>query len=206
MWPHVHFLAIEAGLYDDSLHGVKLEAVRFESTLTDNDLGEPRVLANTYLEPVVLGQVMTSNDPAPSTFFAHGSTDTVAPSPDALHVGKRASEDPNDTRVPETLGYIVIESGTGSLLGMPYDARTGAETIAGMDNPPPSSYPVSGVASASVALVSMATVKGSDGGWPVLYGPPDPTGATLDLVIDEDMLLNVERRHTTERVGFIVFE
>ncbi len=44
------------------------------------------------------------------------------------------------------------------------------------------------------------------GGWAVLYGARAISTTQLRLAIDEDWYLDSERRHTTEQVGYIVFE
>ena len=49
-------------------------------------------------------------------------------------------------------------------------------------------------------------MDGANGGWAVLYGPLDPSGQTLDLVVDEDMLTDAERAHITERAAYVVVE
>jgi hypothetical protein len=75
-----------------------------------------------------------------------------------------------------------------------------------MGNAPPYRYSLSGLTSASVAIVSQSGMDAADGGWAVLYGP-DAVGATrLRLAIDEDWYLYSERSHTTEQVSYIVFE
>jgi hypothetical protein len=102
--------------------------------------------------------------------------------------------------------YVVIEAGNGSIEGRRYAAARGADTVRGMTNRPPYTYNLSGLASASTAIVSQAGMDGSDGGWPVLYGPSAVSATQLRLAIDEDWYLYSERNHTTEQVGYIVFE
>ena len=63
----VHYTVVEEGVYNQAQHGVKMEAVKFTSTMTDSDsswVGQQRSYSNTYTSPVVVGQVMTSNDSA----------------------------------------------------------------------------------------------------------------------------------------------
>jgi hypothetical protein len=62
----VHYLVVEEGTYTVAEDGVKLEAVKYLSTVTDQKdswVGESRSYLNSYTTPVVLGQVMTANDP-----------------------------------------------------------------------------------------------------------------------------------------------
>ena len=67
-------------------------------------------------------------------------------------------------------------------------------------------YSLSGLTSASAAAVSLAGLDGGDGGWAVLYGSSPLSSTTLTLAVDEDQLSNSERNHTTEQLGYIVFE
>ncbi len=53
------------------LDGVNIEAQTYTSTLTDENngwVGEAQSYGQSYATPVVLGQVMTENDPAWSVF------------------------------------------------------------------------------------------------------------------------------------------
>ena len=56
----VHYLAVEAGTYMAANDGIDMEAVRFTSTVTDENnswVGQSRSYTNTYTNPVVVGQV-----------------------------------------------------------------------------------------------------------------------------------------------------
>jgi len=140
-----------------------------------------------------------------SVFWSRGTAVTNPPSSSALYVGRHTGEDPNG-RVAETLVYVVIESGAGTIEGRKYVAALGADTVRGMQNRPPFTYRLSGLASASAAIVSQAGMDGVDGGWAVLYGPNTVSATRLRLAIDEDWYLYSERNHTTEQVSYIVFE
>ncbi|MEQ1824524.1 MAG: LamG-like jellyroll fold domain-containing protein [Pirellula sp.] len=140
----VQYVVVEAGVYTQATHGVKLEAVRFNSTVTDSDtawLGESRSYSNIYTNPVVIGQVMSANDPAFSVFWARGADRTSAPSATSLYVGKHVGEDPIETRANETIGYIVMEAGGGTIGGAQYLAAVGVDSVSGIgDSPSYSTY------------------------------------------------------------------
>ena len=71
----VFYTVVEEGVYTQAEHGVTMEAVKFTSTLTDSDsswVGQQRIYLNTYTSPVVVGQVMTTNDALFSVFWARG--------------------------------------------------------------------------------------------------------------------------------------
>jgi hypothetical protein len=203
----VQYVVAEAGVYTIGSHGVKMEAMKFTSTVTDRKGsygGQTRTYRNAYSLPVVIGQVMSANDPDWSVFWARGASSTQPPSATRLRVGKHVGEDSDITRSSETVGYMVFESGTGSIDGVGFTAAVGSETIRGVGNAPPYAYTLSGLATASTAIVSQAGMIGSDGGWPVLYGGSPLSATRLNLAIDEDAR-DAERSHGAERVAYVVF-
>ena len=197
----VHYLVVDAGVYDEA--GLKMEAVKFESTVTDEDgswLGEARSYAQSYVNPVVVGQVMTDNDPDWSVFWASNGGTWYPPTTTALSVGKHVGADTDITRDPETIGYLVFEAGSGTAGDIAYEAAVGADFVEGVTAEAPYSHPLS--ATRDVAVVSIAGMDGGDGGWPVLYGNPG-VGSTVDVGIDEDQIADAERSHTTEQVAYV---
>jgi PKD repeat protein len=204
----VHYLVAEEGAYTEADDGITMEAVKFTSTVTDRKngwTGEDRGYANSYTTPVVLGQVMSYNDPGWSVFWAQGSSRTSPPSASALKVGKHVGEDTDVTRADEQIGYIVFESGNGSLGEIDYATAVGADSVKGITNSPPFSYSGTFPATPTAALVSTAGMDGGDGGWPILYGTSPITSSTLNLAFDEDQVGDTERNHTSEQAAYIVF-
>ncbi len=204
----VHYAVVEEGVYTQADHGVKMEAVRFTSTVTDSKgslNGEPRAYINSYADPVVLGQVMSSQDPAWSVFWARGSSVSSPPN-GALYLGKQVAEDTDKTRGDELIGYIVIEAGSGAISGRSYLAGVGADTVKGVTDGPPFVYALNGLSSPSTAVISSAGIDGNNGGWPLLYGANPLSSTALSLAFDEDAIGDSERSHTTEQVAFIVFD
>jgi hypothetical protein len=210
----VHYMVVEEGVYNEADHGVKMEAVKFTSSVTDENgswIGEARSYANSYTNPVVLGQVMSYKDLDWSTFWSRGSTASDPPSSGVLYVGKNVGEDPVPTRAAETIGYIVIEAGSGVMSGLDYVAAVGPDWVEGVDDTdpsPPYSYDLSlsGLATVSAGIVSQTAMDGGNGGWAILYGESPVTTETLNMAIDEDQLMDPERNHATEQVAYIVFE
>ncbi|MBI1355066.1 MAG: tandem-95 repeat protein [Acidobacteria bacterium] len=200
-------LAVEEGVYSAEQDGVTMEAVRYESTVTSSNAswaGEARSYEGAYQNPVVVGQVMTANDANWSVFWASGGLAVAPPNASALRVGKHLAEDPNRARAAETVGYIVLESGSGTLDGFSYEAAVGAAKVQGRDNAPPYSYALS-LTGAFAAVVSSAGMAGPDGGWPVLADPAAIAGGSLELFVDEDQLRDAERLHAAERVAYVAF-
>jgi glucose/arabinose dehydrogenase len=203
----VSYVVVEEGVYTVAEHGVKMEAVRVLSTVTDHDvswagqeLGSQ--LSNSYTAPSVLGQVMTSNDPSWSAFWSRGASRTVGVSADSIYVGKHVGQDGSITRADETLGVIVIESGMGVIEGVSYEAAVGSDSIVGVDNAG-SSYFLN-IADPTFAVATQTGMDGTDGGWAILYGSV-PLGSSIRLAIDEDQLFDIERSHITEEVSYLVF-
>ena len=202
----VHCLVVEEGAWALP-DGRLLEAHRFASTVTNGKAGswvaEPFGYVHAYTSPVVLGQVMTTNDPLWSVFFAYGPDRKNPPTPTELVVGKHVGEDPNTVRAEETLGVIVVEAGQGDIGGAPYTFGVTADSVKGSA---PYAQPLSGYTSTpAIAVVTQgAALDGGNGAWPGLTGPALSETAVL-MKVDEDQLNDPERNHTHEQVSFAVF-
>ncbi len=94
----VHWMAVEEGVYNMEDHGIKMEAFKFNSTVTDHNgsyLGQQVDYVNSYTNPVVVGQVMTyNNDNLYSVFWARGETPDSPPDSSHLYIGKHKSGAP----------------------------------------------------------------------------------------------------------------
>ncbi len=205
----VHYLVVEEGNW--TIDGVNVEAQSYLSTVTDENnswVGEAQSYLQSYTSPVVLGQVMSTNDAEWSVFWCQGTARANPPVATDLKTGKTVCEDTLVTRADETVGFIVFEAGHGTIGGIAFEAALGADTVAGVTNAPPYTYTYNtAFASApQVAITTMAGVDGGNGGWSYTYGASPTTTTTLDLVIDEDQIADTERNHTTEQVGYVVFE
>jgi hypothetical protein len=204
----VHYVAAESGTYTLAEHGIALEANKILSTRTDGKrsgwVGEPVDYQNVYTQPVVLGQVMTAND-AWSVFWASGADRRSAPGPDALFVGKHVGEDPNDSRLDETIGYLVLEAGTGMAGEKTYEAGLSAAVVKGTGSLDAPFDVRHGLAEVWGGVASSAAMKGADGGWPVFFASDPFAGAALRLAIDEDRLADDETFHAGEAVGYLIF-
>lgn len=210
----VHYMVMEEGVYDvPGANGYKLEATKYNSTVTDENnswVGQTRSYQQSYSSPVVVGQVMTYNDPAWSVFWAAGNT-RQNPSNSVLRVGKHAGEDANASRSDETVGYIVFEAttdGSAQIDGQSFVAALGADAIKGMgDSVKTASHQYSGIglANASTAVLSQAAMDGGNGGWAVLRGDNPVSGGSINLGIEEDQSKDTERKHTPEQVSYVAF-
>ena len=207
----VSVIAVDEGVYTQATDGVTMEAVKYTSTVTANAnswVAEARTFQNTYTSPVVVGQVMSVNDANWSVFWSMGSSRTNPVNASNLNVGKHVGEDPNTTRADETIGYIVIEAGSGTIDGVAYEAALGADTVKGFGNSSnPYTYSLSGgLSSTSAAAASISGMDGGNGGWAVLSGSPAFSTTSIGFHACEDQVGDSEQKHNTTQVGYIVFE
>jgi hypothetical protein len=200
---------VEEGTW--TIDGVNIEAQTYLSTVTDQNnswVGEAQTYGQAYTNPVVVGQVMSENDLDWSVFWCQGTSRANPPSSGALKTGKTVCEDTTVPRADETVGFIVFEAGHGTIGGVEFEALVGADTVLGVTNSPPYTYTfdTSFASAPTMAVTTMAGVDGGNGGWSYTYGAAPTTATTLDLVIDEDQIGDTERNHTSEQVGYVVFE
>lgn len=201
----VHYIVASVGVYPGVNGGPKMEVRKVMSQTVDKAgswVGQNVGYLSTYVNPVVVGQVMSYNDAQFSTFWARGASANLAPNSSSLYVGKHVGEDPKFKRKSEILGFIVFE---GSQLASEWDGRmvragVGDATLKGMgDHMDRQAYnPLAG-GSTSIAILSPAGMQNPNGGWGVLYGQHPVAKDRLQIVMDEDMKLDDER--STEGVG-----
>ncbi len=206
----VSIIAIEEGVYNLAEHGVTMEAVKLSSKITDTHntwRGESRPYQNKYTNPVVLGQVMSANDPRWSVFWSAGKTISELPSSSALRVGKHSGSKPNKFSKKETLGYIVIESGKGLIQGvhdLAYSAGRdlNAEQGIGADG---RCHLIKAVPRIGAAALSLSGVDPASGGWPVLFGDTPMLPVALTFFLYDDHLKNAQQSKNTGKVSYLVF-
>lgn len=202
----VCWLALPTGTWSNN--EIKFEARRVNSGLVDRSgswVGETFNYDQAYANPVVLGQVMTSNDDAWSVFWSRGAALADRPSPVEAFVGRHVGEDPNVTRADETLGVVVFEAGTSEINGVTLVAGHTSASVVGIDDNNVHTHALGGVY-ALTGIASSAGMKGNDGAWPVLVGANryEPfSNGSLALVVDEDTIANAERAHLAEEIAFL---
>ena len=164
-------------------------------------------IVHTYVSPVLLGQVISYNDPRASVFHntdcdARGNPAFLSGQGDGACVGKHIGMI-DDLRDPEDIGYIIAEAGSGTVNNIFYELAIGPNTISGSGNPT-NSYTLA--RDHNVAVLSQGGENGGNGSWAVLYGP-DPLPANLmKLQVDEEVFAgDVTRRHTNEQVFYWAF-
>lgn len=203
----IHYIVVEAGVYTVEEHGIQMEAVLVGSDVVDSAggwNGELIAYENDYGAPVILGQVMSFNDERWSVFWARGLLVSVPPGEFAF-IGRHVGEDSDLERLQEDIGYIVLETGSGSTVSYVYQAFTGEDIIEGMEGNAPYRYQHD-LEEGQVAVLSAAAMDGANGGWPVLWSDTGLSDGSVQLAFDEDQLFDEERLHTTEQVAVLVLE
>ncbi len=205
----VFFTAIEEGIYTQERDGVTLEArkeIADQTARKGNFVRETRAYQQGYNNPVVLGQVMSHNDPAFSVFWTskHNSASSP-PSSDSFAAGKNVLEDSSQNRQSETIGLIILEAGQYNLSGIEIAAKLGSNTVAGVQNSSTGYLYSSDISSPVGAILSAAGLNGGDGSWPILFGMTPTSAAGINLAVDEDQITDSERAHTTEEVAYLAF-
>jgi hypothetical protein len=204
----VSYVVVEEGSW--TMDGLPVDAQRYLSTVTDeNDswVGEPQTYGQAFTDPVVIGQVMSTDDPDWSVFWASGASRFDAPSSTDLTTGKTVCEDTDVTRADELVGFVVVERGHGTVNGVAYDTQIGTDKIEGVGNMPPDFYnftaPFAGTP--TVGLASIAGFDEADGGWAQLHGSTGMSAVNIFLSIDEDRIGDLERLHSSEQVSYLAF-
>lgn len=212
----VHCMIADAGAYNSG--GLKFEAHRVSSTGTSG-LSVPggwgavnmeevtSSIVQAYASPVVLGQVMSYNDVKASVFWANNCVNRNR-GPFQVNgricVGKHIGQI-NGTRSNETLGYIVAESGSGTVNDVKFELALGADSIRGIGNSPPYSYALAD--DYDIGIVGENGEDGGQGGWAVLYGADPLPSGQIALGIDEETVAgDTTRTHTKEQVDYWVFK
>ncbi|MEO0466304.1 MAG: hypothetical protein AAF216_07155 [Pseudomonadota bacterium] len=166
-------------------------------------------LTQTYSNPVLVGQVMSFNDTLASVFHAtdceqRQNRPFQGGFSDGACVGKHIGQI-NGTRASETLGYMVIENGTGNANNIFWQAGRTGNNVAGTGNNPPYSNSVSRDFDAGVG--AMAGENGGNGGWWVFYGAdPLPSGQISGAIEEETVAGDRSRSHINEEVNYWLFE
>jgi hypothetical protein len=203
----VHCVVVEEGSWKMP-DGRKIEANKYVSTVTDyawsSWVGQRQIYANSYTDPIVLGQVMSYNDAKWSVFWSRGANQYTAPHKNHLYTGKHVGEDSTQTRADETVGYIVIEAGHAISGGIEIEAARGADLPAGyVDGSWTYTFVAPFSTTPAVAVLSQVAMDSADGGWAVLAEIPSTT--SMQVAIDEDQIFDTERQHATEEVDYVVF-
>ncbi|MCB0428938.1 MAG: T9SS type A sorting domain-containing protein [Flavobacteriales bacterium] len=206
----VNYMVCEEGVYTIPDNGIRMEAVKVNSTETAGSGHwklEERWYQNEYEHPVIIGQVMSENDPGWSVFWASSALKHNEPYEYGREFacGKHVGEDPVTSRNDETIGYMIFEESYGQIGNQAYYAKIGPEVVRGVEDESDGYiYPHPCMSAPGVALVSTVAMKGGNGGWPVVAGKLDPYTCAIRVSVDEDQVRDTERSHVNESVAYVV--
>jgi hypothetical protein len=203
----VHCVVVEEGAWKLP-DGRLLESKKYSSTVTDRKgsyIGQTQAYRNRYSSPVVLGQVMSYNDPKWSVFWSRSASgQNVAPTTTSIITGKHIGEDSRTSRLAETVGFIVIESGHLKSSNIEIETGRGTDSFIGyIGRKKALKFRSKFGTTPVVAVLTQAAMDDSDGSWAVLTSNPSTT--LVGISVDEDQLANSERTHATEEVNYAVF-
>ncbi len=190
---------------------IKYEAHTVSSTQTNqsNDWSIAKTVNVTsskiqnYSSPVIIGQVMSYNNPNFVSFWSSGCSRTTSANNTAICIGKHTGESTATAPLTETLGYFIAEQADYTLANAYVKIALGSDTIRGVDNTVPYNYALP--YSYTYATATISAMDGGNGGWAVLYGA-NPVTNQINLAIDEDTVNDTERSHTSEQVAYWVME
>ena len=205
---HVQYVVVEEGVYKEELDGINMEAHRWNSSKTSRKGDfhlEPRAYENDYDDPIVLGQVMSSQDDRWSVFWSSQSRRKILP-PNRfnLSASRHIGEDIDLSRSDEMLGVIIIEQGVYEVDGFLVEANVTPKAIRGVDDTNVGFEHETQVDQIRGGVLSSFGMRGSNFGWPILLGEDPFEGNGFHTAIDEDQISDIERRHPKEEVAYIV--
>lgn len=111
----------------------------------------------SFVNPVVLGSVQTSNNNQWQTFWSSNGTQSQPADASNIYIGRHTGEELSPSVVDEILGYIIVESHVGVNGGFGSRAALGSDSVAGVGTTPPYNYP--GLNTASHLGFSDSTVN-----------------------------------------------
>ena len=206
----IQFFVAEEGVYTLAQDGIKMEArkeLSIETADATNYVREPRTYLQPYSNPVIVGQVMTFNDDKWSVFWSSRHNIGSMPADSVgFAAGKMVAEDTITTRLEETIGFVIVESGTYSRNGSLVEARLGENTIEGVWNSETGYTYQLNLDKPNHAVLSTSGINGGNGGWPVLFGDQLFRNNTMYLAFDEDQIRDSDRWHIAEEITYLAFE
>lgn len=160
---------------------------------TLNDTYSNISLNHSWTTPVVFGQVMTEN----SVDWVEEKIINISSTSFDLSLENAES---HLHSIAEDVGYIVFESNLNVVInGVRIQTGNTSNTISGYGNNSGvgENFTFPTVFSKNpLMIVEDRTRNGADGGWLVLIG--NPTTTSFNVILDEDMIGDTERNHTTE--------
>lgn len=203
----VHYLVIEEGQHTFP-DGTKIEAHTIDTDEVSRRGDWNNVVNQSYAhsfssDPVVLHAVQTYNDDdwIESWVSRQGSSGNP-PNTSGFQISLNGAEAATSHNT-ETIGWVAIERGSGTILGINYDAQRTSDSVQGHDNGCYSFNFSVNLTSTVRVIGKQQEMDGSDGSWAVGCSL---SSTAIGLHAEEDQERDSERSHTHETMGFLAFE
>ena len=156
----------------------------------------------TFPNLIVLGQVMTYNDPDNSAFHTRGSSRGNRPTSGAFNVSKHIGQI-SGSRANETLAVIATSPGSGTANDVFYQFGITPNVIEGVRQGGGSA---SVLADFDLGVLTQNAENGGQGGFAsFLGGDPLPSGQLTAAIDEETFAGDTLRGHVAEEVAFALF-
>lgn len=201
----VHYLVIEEGAWtmpDGTL--IEAHTISTNTTAYKNHWnGDSQSYTHTYSSaPVVLHQVQTFNDSSwIETVVYSPSSTSNPPTTSGFRIALNGAEAVS-SHGTETIGWIAMETGTGSIDGIDFEASQTSDSVLGHDNGCNTFSFVNSYSSSPIVIADAQEQDGGDGGWGVMCSL---TSSQVGFHEEEDQESDSERAHTSETFGGVVF-
>ena len=188
----VSYLAVERGVHELP-DGRWLEAARIDTSVTNSLAGAP-LFAPFGQTPVLLASVNTRNEADPVAVRLRNISAT------GFEIGLDEQEANGASHAVETIAFIAVEPGSGTLGDWRYEAGRTADTVTHRDHA--LSYS-SGFATAPILFADMQSTDGPD---TATLRARNVTAAGATIWVEEEQSRESEMNHTTETAGYLALE
>jgi PKD repeat protein len=181
-------LVMERGAYTTS-DGSKIEAGTFTGTTSFQEIA----LLQTYTHtPVILSQIITENETDAVTCRLHNTNTS------SFWYKMQEQELTPTHHVNETIGYIAWESGSGEIMGLPYEVGFTPKKVTN------EWYNITFQSGFPDMPLLIAAMQTSNGGDVAAIRSNNPSVNSIQVKIEEEASKDEETNHTTEVVGYLI--
>ncbi|MCA9388504.1 hypothetical protein KC644_01955, partial [Candidatus Berkelbacteria bacterium] len=203
----VHYLVIEEGAHILP-DGRQLEAHLHTTSTVGSKSGGWSSDAISYSHsysaaPAVFHQVQTNNDSSwIESWVRSPLSRTNPPTSTGFNLALNGAE-AITSHGSETIGWLAIETGAGTLNGVDYEVTYTSDSVLGHANGCYSQSFTNSYASNPIVVADQEEMDGGDGSWAVMCGL---STAAVSVHAEEDTVGDTDRSHTTETFAFMAWE
>lgn len=202
----VHYLVVEEGVHTMP-DGTLIEAGEVDTSVVSSSnngwSGVNESFSNSYgSPPAVFHQVQSYNDTGwIESWVSRQGDRNNPPDTSGFQISLNGAE-VTDSHGTETIGWVAIEQGAGTVDGQDFEVSVTSDSIRGHGNGCDTFNYTNSYISNPIVIADQEEMDGGDGGWVV--GCSQSTSA-LGLHVEEDQVNDSERNHTTETGAFAAF-